>query len=455
MKRFSYRSLVVSSLFVAALAAAQTRPQYGGTLHVAMRAAPTTLAPADNSPPDSFSRRNLTLLLFEPLITSDATGQIHPALATSWQTSSGNRRWQFHLRQGIKFQDGSALTAETAAASLRGANPSWKVETEADSLIIERESSDLDLPALLALPRNVIVKSTSDGTPEGTGPFHVAEWQPGKKLILAAVENYWGGRPFLDAIEIEMGRSFHDQAIALELGRADLVEVAPEQAHRASMEGRHVISSPPMELVALLFARDADSPQEKSLREALALSVERASMRSVLLQGAGQAAASILPNWMSGYAFTFPIDTDLTRARHLREQFKTIPVWTIGYDSSDPVARLLAERIALNARDAGLTLQPSASASAELRIARIPLTSSDPRVALADVAAIVGLSSLKLGEGSAEGLYAAEQTVLASQRLIPLFHLPVTFASNMKLRDWSPRPDGSCKLVDAWLDNEK
>ena len=81
----------------------------------------------------------------------------------------------------------------------------------------------------LALPRNAIAKRKPDSKPSGTGPFHVVDWQPGKKLTLAAEEGYWRGRPFLDGIEIEMGQSFRDQMTALELGRADLVEVAPEQ----------------------------------------------------------------------------------------------------------------------------------------------------------------------------------------------------------------------------------
>ncbi len=75
---------------------------------------------------------------------------------------------------------------------------------------------------------------------------------------------------------------------ALELGRADLVEIAPEQAHRVSLDARQLANSAPMELLVLFFNRDAQTPEEKSLREALALSVERGSIRSVLLQGAGQ-----------------------------------------------------------------------------------------------------------------------------------------------------------------------
>ena len=272
--------------------------------------------------------------------------------------------------------------------------------------------------------------------------------------MLAAADDCWRGRPFLDAIEIEMGKSFRDQTTALELGKADLVEVAPEQAHRLSQQGRHMANSLPIELFALLFTREAPSPEEKQLREALAWSVERRSIRSVLLQGAGEPAASILPNWMSGYAFVFPIEADLPRARQTREQVRSIPAWTLGYDSLDPLARMLSERIALNAKDAGLLLQPTTTGSADLRFVRIPLASADPWIALADAAKMAGLPAVK-DQKEVESLYASEVGLLATRRLIPLFHLAVSYAAASTLKNWSLRPDGSWNLGDAWLANDK
>jgi ABC-type transport system substrate-binding protein len=454
MRLFDWRWLAVSSALLAVLAArAETRPQYGGTLHVTMLAAPASLDPADNTQPDSFARRNLTLLMFETLVTLDSNGRPHAALATSWQASPGKQRWQFRLRRGVRFHDGTTLTAESAAASLRTANPTWNVFADADSVVIEQNSPDPELLAELALPRNAIAKRTSDNKPIGTGPFHIADWTPGKKLTLAAEENYWGGRPFLESIEIEMGRNYRDQMMALELGRAELVEVAPEQAHRVSLEGSRLASSAPVELLALLFAREVASPEEKLLREAMALSVERGSIRSVLLQGAGQPAGGILPNWMSGYGFVFSTDADLQRSRQKREQVRSIPRWTIGYDGGDPVARLLAERIALNAKDAGLSLQVTSAAPADLQLARIPLP-ADPWIALADVAARAGLPAVKDKAGSVEDLYAAEQAALATERIIPLFHLPVSYAAAATLKNWAVRPDGSWSLADAWLESK-
>jgi len=454
MKRFGWRWFVVNSMVVAVLVAtsaanAETRPQYGGVLHVAMHASPTSLDPADWAQPESFARHSLTMLMFDTLVTVDENGHVQPSLATSWQALAGGQRGQLRIRRGVKFNDGTPLTPEIAASSLRAANPSWNVAADADSVVID--ISDQNLLEQLALPRNAIAKRTADNRPIGTGPFHIVDWQPGKKLALAAEDTCWRGRPFLDAVEIEMGRGFREQITALQLGKADLVEVAPEQTHRVSLDGRRLVSSNPIELWALVFTRDVASADEKLLRDALASSVERGSMRSVLLQGAGQATASILPNWMSGYGFVFPADADLTRARHAREQVRTIPTWTVGYDGTDLLARVLVERIALNAKDAGLWLQPTSTTKADLRLVRIPLVSSDPWIALAGVATLAGISAVKNPGGSVEDLYASENALLAMQRVIPLLHLPVSYASSPTLKNWGVRPDGSWALADAWL----
>jgi peptide/nickel transport system substrate-binding protein len=435
----------------ASLAAnSETRPLYGGTLRIVMRASPSSLDPGDTAKPDSFGRRSLTALMFDTLVTTDENARPQPSLATSWQTSSGGRRWQFRVRRGVNFHDGAPISGEIVAASLRVANPSWRVSADGDSIVIETASPDAELLAELALPRNAIVKRNADSTLSGTGPFKIADWQPGKKLALAADENCWHGRPFVDAIEVEMGKTFRDQMTALELGKADLVEAAVEQMHRMTQEGRRVTSSTPIELLALVFTRDVASPEEKLLREALALSVERGSIRSVLLQGAGQPAASILPNWMSGYGFVFPTDADLPQARQAREKAHIVPSWTLGYDGSDSLARLVAERIALNAKDAGLSLQTSTAGNADLRFVRIPMASPDAWIALSNVAALMGTTAGKEGS-TAEDLYASEVALLSTERIIPLFHLPVSYAASASLNNWRVRADGSWAVADAWL----
>ncbi len=451
MRLIGWRWFAVSSAIVAMLVAkAEARPQYGGTVHIATHVALTSLDPADGAQPDSFARRSVTLLIFNTLVEFDENGRVQPSLAAAWQATPGEARWRFDLRRGVKFSDGTPLTAEVAAASLRLANPSWNVSVDGNAVVIERDAADPELPAELALPRNAIAKRGDGAPPLGTGPFQVGDWQAGKKLTLAAAEDCWRGRPYLDGIEIEMGRSYREQLAEFDAHKEDLIEVPVEQAHRASLDGRNLAGSSPVELLALVFSRDPGSPEEKFLREALAFSIERGSMRSVLLQGAGQPAGGILPNWMSGYAFVFPIDADLSQARHMRDQVRAIPTWSLGYDNDDPLARLLAERIALNGKDAGLPLQPTSAADVDVRLVRIPLTSTDPWIALAGITAATG-SSIKSTGRTAEDLYAAEQSVLAMQRIIPLFHLPVSYATSAALKNWTLRPDGSWNVADAWL----
>lgn len=454
MQRFVWQWLVASSMLLSMAAGAATHPQYGGTLRVELQEAPLSLDPADTAEADSFARRNLLGLIFERLVTVDDRGRTHPALATDWETAPGDQRWEFRLRRGIGFHDGSPLTAEIVAASLRMTNPAWNVSTEADSVVIQCSTPDADVPTELALARNAIVKRNKGGELSGTGPFHIEVWQPGKRLRLRAEESYWRGRPFVDAIEIELGKNYANQRIMLELGKAELVEVAAEQAHRAAMEGRAVYSSQPMELVALVFAQDAQSSEEKLLRHALASSVDRTSIHSVLLQGGGEPTASILPDWMSGYGFVFSVQADLARARHEREQVRALPAWSLGYDSSDPIAQVLAQRIALNAKDAGLTLQTTTEGHADARLIRIPLASADAWVALAQVAQIAGVAMPKTKGQSLDDLYGAEQTVLSTQRVIPLFYLPVSYAAAPALNDWLPDATGNWNLADAWLGSE-
>jgi ABC-type transport system substrate-binding protein len=453
MKRSGWRWLAVSSaLLIASAAIAETRPQYGGTVHVMMRAAPVSLDPADRNVADSPGRRAVTSLLFDTLVTLDA-GNVIPSLADAWQSPRANQRWQFRLRQGVKFSDGTLLSPEVVAASLRFANPSWTVRADGDSVVIEADPQHSNVLVELALPRNSIVKRESNGKVTGTGAFRVSDWQAGHLLTLAAEETCWRGRPFLDTIEIEMDKSFRDQFTALQSGKTDLIEIAPEQQRRMSLDSRRSASSASVELLALLFATDATTQEEKVQRTSLAWSLDRASIRDVLLQGTGQPAGGILPTWMSGYGFVFPTGADLAKARQLRGQARSAATWKLSYDATTPLDRVVAERIALNAKDAGLLLQPTSSAG-DLRLAHIAIASGDPWTALQNFFDVAGLTTPRTGGSSVEDVYAMEQAAISSGRVIPLFHLPVAYASATNLRNWNVRMDGSWDLSGAWLENE-
>src|SRR5579872_518029 len=218
MRRSVWPFLAAASLAgLPTLATAETRPHYGGTLVVETHE--TMVLPDPASLPVQF-----VPLVYEGLIKLDREGNPRPALAVSWEHDSSGTRWVFHLRTGVNFHDGSALTAASIVACLKDWNHASAVsDTE---VAFQTESPVQDLPVQLAAASRSILQRGPDAVTVGTGPFRIAEWQPGKRALLAANENYWGSRPYVDFVEIRMGRAYRDQAIDLEMERAFIVEVA-------------------------------------------------------------------------------------------------------------------------------------------------------------------------------------------------------------------------------------
>ncbi len=447
MKPFGWPLVAASSLSIM-LAQAEMRPQYGGTAHMLLRSAPNSLDPLSPQA-DPFTAGKLLRLIYDTLVSIDDNGNIQPALAVSWQADHDRQHWRFRLRPGVKFADGSPLTADAVATSLRQVN-TWNVFPQGDSIEIDLQQADDLLPAELSLTKNAIVRR-NESAPRGTGPFRVGEWISGKRLVLTANEEYWAGRPFLNSVEIEFGRSYRDQETALELGRADMVEIATDEARRLETGGRHVSESGPLELLALVFAHEARSANESKLRQALTLCVDRISIRNVLLRGQGDLAGGILPNWITGYEFLFATEMDVTKAQEERAEVSQAPVWMLGYNSADPISQVVAERIALNARDVGLRVELASGANRDVQLVRIRLQSISAGIALKTAAVELGLPEPKIEGVSVDEVYQAEATLLQGQKIIPLFHVPVDYGVGGAVKGWKTRLDGSWPLTDVWL----
>jgi peptide/nickel transport system substrate-binding protein len=448
-----------------------------------LQAAPDALDLTTNAAPAEYWDLARTLsLIGDTLVKLDAQGRPQPALAVAWQSDASFRHWQFTLRREVKFHDGSAASPTAVAQILGALHSNWNVRAAADSVSIESETPMPSLLAELALPRNLLLKRNADRIPIGTGPFLVADWQPGKALKLAANEESWAGRPFVDAVEIEFGKSLRDQAIALELDKTDVIEAAPQAASGSERHGSASSSSSssslPVELLALVFSANSKT-QGPRLREALALAIDRKPIQSVLLKGAGEPAASILPNWMTGYSAVFPAQADPQRARALLADSRqpalnqslnlsVVLSIVLSYDPRDPQAQLIAERIALNAREVGITVQVSLSGAEDVRLMRVVLPSPDPATSLAEAARQLGLPQpafpatfsstrgIALDSRYLDDLYQAERGLLDGYAVIPLFHLPVASAVGARVRDWQPDrlrewSDPGPSLADVWL----
>jgi hypothetical protein len=186
----------------------------------------------------------------------------------------------------------------------------------------------------------------------------------------------------------------------------------------------------------------------------------------VLLKGAGEPAASILPNWMTGYSAVFSAQPNPQRARTLLADSRQ-PAFNLSYglsyDPRDPQAQLIAERIALNAREVGISVQVSLSGAEDIRLMRVTLPSPDPATSLGEAARQLGLPQPALPAtpgNSLDDLYQAERGLLAGYAVIPLFHLPLASAASARVHDWELERPGDwnqsgLSLADTWLANAR
>ena len=193
--------------------------------------------------------------------------------------------------------------------------------------------------------------------------------------------------------------------------------------------------------------------------------LDRATIHAVLLQKQGELAGGLLPQWLSGYAFLFSPGQDLARSREL---VAALPAasrkLTLEYAPGDAIAGAIAERIAVNARDAGLALQTlpqtrvnSQTPTADARLMRLHIEGLEPGRALGRMVTAAMLTDGKHPAGplAAEAVYAEESKLLEGHQIIPLFHLPQIYGLSARVKNWSASTAGEWRLGEIWMEAER
>jgi peptide/nickel transport system substrate-binding protein len=443
------RPFVISSLVVcvALSAGARTRSHYGGALRIETQSDPWRV-------PDGIARK----LVFDGLTRLDDSGVAVPGLAIRWESQNNNLRWQFWLRPGVRFHDGAALTPAAVAASLSqacGKQCPWTgLNAVGDSLVFASDSPMPELPAELARSMYLIVRHRDAAQPSGTGPFRITN-AADRVASLAANNDYWQGRPFVDTVQVEGNRSLRDQWLDLSVGRADVVEVPAELLHQALQDRLMVLGSRPTDLLVLSVSSKG-ALHDDQLRQAIALAVDRAALFNVIFQKEGEPTGSLLPSDLTGYAFLFPTERDITRARNFRAGANTSPL-VLTIENPDATAQLVAERIVLNLREAGVNATvrpPSSQPTADLVLKRIHLEAGDPAAALDEM--LDNFGQRMTGEmRDPQALYKEERDFLKTYQAIPLLYLPRALAVSERVRDLRLTADGTPMIADASIDGAK
>ncbi len=429
--------LVLSSLLISISLAGAVRPRYGGTLTVELSSAWASIDPGG-------VQAALSAPITETLVRVSSHGEIEPVLAVAWQHDPDFKRWRFSLRPKVTFHDGEPLTGASAEPSLRAALMKMygeiSIEAGGQALVVESERAMPELLQALALPDAAISRKSDADPLIGTGSFRVTAWEPGRRLTLAAFDDYWGARPYLDSVQIEFGAGRE---------HADLFDIPPGPARRILPEDLTTWSSSPRTLVAI-----TSTNADPALVQALALAIDRAPIANVLAQHKGEAAFGLLPQWLSGYEFLFHTTPDANRARQLVSAVRA-KMLSLSYPPNDLFLRSVAERVALNARDAGITIQPASGGNGNLRLLEWPLESTNAAHELRRIAEQIGAGdrARQTDPSMPQALYELERSLLEDHRIIPLVYLRETYGIAPRVH-FQPRAADAfiLHLEDAWVE---
>jgi oligopeptide transport system substrate-binding protein len=314
-----------------------SEPGRGGTLRIQLER-PASLDPLDAaSVYDSLPVNQL----FDGLVSTDAGLNLVPALATTWTVSRDSRTYTFHLRQGVRFHDGSPLTPEDVRFTferllsergrdslaapylrlIRGAESfaAGKAKRLAGIEIVDRRTvriqlerpylSFLDVLAMdgaRIVPEHVVASLGDAGfarSPVGTGPFRLASWDR-RGMLLERNAAYFGTPAWLDtlAVVFPTSDSGDEAAEAFFAGRIDVAELSGDHLERvqANRDFRvHRVQELSVSFLGLLTGVPPLDVLE--VRQAVAHAIDRGALVEQG-NGARREATGILPPGLPGYS---------------------------------------------------------------------------------------------------------------------------------------------------------
>lgn len=248
-----------------------------------------------------------TSLTRDYLVSSDEDGRATPRLLESWSKGDDGLTWRLRLREGIRFHDGSLVTASDVAPAIEKLKTSIFAAsqvlsaTAVDRYVIEvtlRDRSSFFLEDLAAIfPEKVVGEKRF-----GTGPF-IVETQTAESATLRSFPQYYRGNPAIDRVEIATYPDLRNAWSALMRNEIDfLYELSREARDFVEAESSVQVSTF-LRPYVILLGFNPSRPQFRSpkVRRALNLAVDRERLVREALRGQGEPATSHV--WLHNWAF--------------------------------------------------------------------------------------------------------------------------------------------------------
>ncbi|WP_233253229.1 ABC transporter substrate-binding protein [Paracoccus binzhouensis] len=316
----------------------------------------------------------------EMLVEFDyVNGGLKPRLATEWNQVDEDT-WEFKLRDGVAWHDGTPFTAKDVQFTIeRNKNPALSCETGGKYFGGTEFSFDIPddhtiritttppqpiLPLLMTVMPVQSAATTPaaefDRKPNGTGPYLFSDWQVGQSITLTRNPGYWGDQPQVERATY-LFRS--DSAVAAAMVQAGEADIVPSIALQDATNPETDFSYPNSETTSLRIDTRVPPTNDRRIREALNLAVDREAMIGTLFPADAQIATHLVVPTTIGYnpaVPAWPYDPD--RARALVEEAKadgvdtSLPIRIIGRNGQYPNATEAMEAMMAMFQDVGLNV---------------------------------------------------------------------------------------------------
>lgn len=354
-KHSGMAGLMIAGVAVAVLGLAQ--PALAQDLKIGLKTEPSSLDPQYHALTPNLQ---IALHIHDMMVMSDAKGVLYPGLATSWKTIN-DTTWEFKLREGVKFSDGSPFTAEDVVYTYQRAakvpnSPSpytvytrqiagfeivdpltLRIRTDGPAPALPIDMSQLPIMQKKAAKPDVAEGVTSEALNRGegligTGPFKFVEWKRGTQLVLERNENYWGTKPHWKTVTFRPMSNSAARTAAMLAGDVDLIEDPPtDDIEKLKKDPKLSVSQAVSNRIIYIHMDHVGEPsvgiegtngknplKDKRVRQALSLAIDRDAISSRIMEGLAIPAGDFLPYPMFGTRKdSKPDKYDLNKAKAL------------------------------------------------------------------------------------------------------------------------------------------
>lgn len=350
-------------------------PAEGGVLRIGST---TDIVPATIFTSAGAATNTLIGAVYDNLIDYDRDSlEPQPRLATDWELAADGKSLTLQLRDDVTFHSGREFTSKDVEFSIRTwADPTWTVQLQRTAAAITGfDTSDPHAIALeFAHPLSnvfdlldmlpIVDSETFDELEEGkayvgTGPFVFESWTPNSRIEFTRNDDYWGGEPLLEGVDLSIVSNPQAQVSQLRSGQLDLITGASNRdLESLGEDDKFQVTQFPGAENKVYVGADLTNPdlQDVKLRQAIAYALDRERIVDEVFRGVGNPAN--LP-W-SDYSPAYDAEANQTytldeaRAKELVGQLDDVPTLPLSYAAGNANFEAVAQIVQANLEAVGI-----------------------------------------------------------------------------------------------------